>query len=162
MTISTVHGTRGVPRVPKRGTPANFHRFITVPRGHRRTQRRWRGRRGPATLVPQGRSIAPPVEPRPPQGSPSLSFSLSFSPSRLYQLPFDSELRPPPTHAPAFRSVPQSPPTINAIHTKPILAPLAPDLAQCLSHVCDPLGFLHPVGLSPANPTDWIPPRETR
>lgn len=43
-------------------------------------------------------------------------------------------------YALAFLSVPQSPPTINTIHTKPILAPLAHDLAQCLRHVCMSLG----------------------
>lgn len=121
----------GVLRVPKRGSPANFHRFITVPRGHRRirVEVEGTGASNPRTPV----NVVPPVKLR--------GYRRGALLCRLYQLPFDSELRPPPMYALAFRSVPQSPPTINAIHTKPILAPLAPDLAQCLCHVCASLGL---------------------
>ena len=118
----------GVLRVPKRGSPANFYRFIIVPRGRRRirVEVEGTGPNNPRTQRCTYRSTSGL-----PQGS---------LPLRLYQLPFDSELRPPPMYAFAFRSVPQSPPTINTIHTKSILAPLAPDLAQCRCHVCTSLG----------------------
>lgn len=122
----------GVLRVPKRGSQANFHRLITVPRGHSVPGWRWKGQ-GQTTLVP---NVAPPVKLR--------GYHRGALLCRLYQLPFDSKLRPPPMYVLAFRSVPQSPPTINAIHTKPILAPLAPDLAQCLCHVCTSLELRAP------------------
>lgn len=113
----------------KKGSPANFYRFITVPRGRRRIRVEVEGT-GPNN--PRTQRCTYHSTSGLPQGS---------LPLRLYQLPFDSELRPPPMYAFACRSVPQSPPTINTIHTKSILAPLAPDLAQCRCHVCTSLGL---------------------
>lgn len=128
VTISTVYCTRGF-YVCQKGAPRQtftgllpYHVDTGVPGW------RWKGQ-SRTTLVLK---VAPPVKLR--------GYHRGALLLRLYQLPFDSELRPPPMYALAFRSVPQSPPTINAIHTKPISAPLAPDLAQCLCHVCTSLG----------------------
>ena len=148
--------------VPKRDTPANFHWFITVLCGHRRIRAEVEGT---GTSHPWCTPCDTSWNFVATTGEYSLSFFLSFFLSSLchfHQLAFDSKLRPPPIHAHAFRSVPQPPPTINAIHTKPILASYAPDLAQCPSTKCAlPSVCTHPVGLSLRNnPADSMPPHQ--
>ena len=132
VTMSTVYGTRGFYACQKGAPWQTFTGLVWYHVDTGLSWWRWKGQ-NQATLVP---NLAPPVKLR--------GYHRGALLCRLYQLPFDSELRPPPTYALAFRSVPQSPPTINAIHTKPILAPLAPDLAQCLYHVCTSLGLRAP------------------
>lgn len=133
--------------MPKRGTPANFHRFITVPRGQWLPGEVAEVEGAETTLGYGGLRSA------------SRGYRRGAG-SRFYQLPFDSELRPPPcaryTH-PLFDLCRNPLPLLTLLTQNPYWLPLRPTSYNAC-HVCSPLerARSRAIGLSATgNPLGW-------